>query len=73
MEDNRCDIHKEKYKDNYIVSPCRAICKICKKNKVHGYSNPDHVCNPFGYLYLFPVLCDNCSEEKNKCKWCYNI
>ena len=73
MEDNRCDTHKEKYKDNYIVSPCRAICKICKKKNVHGYSNPDHVCNPFGYLYLFPVLCDNCSEEKNKCKWCYNI
>ena len=48
-------LHKEKYKDNHIVSPCRAICKICKKKKVHGYSNPDHVCNPFGYLYLFPV------------------
>ena len=73
MEDNRCDTHKEKYKDNYIVSPCIAICKICKKKKVHGYTNPDHVCIPFGYLYLFPVLCDNCSEEKNKCKWCYNI
>ena len=73
MKDNCCDIHKEKYKDNYILSPCRAICKICKNKKVHGYSNPDHISNPFGYLYLFPELCDNCSEEKNKCKWCYPI
>ena len=70
MCDYRCDKHKIEYNDNYVVSPCRGKCKICKKKRINGYSNPDHVSNPFGYLYLFPEVCDNCSNEKKICKWC---
>ena len=44
---------------------------IVKKKKVNGYENPDHVSNPFGYLYLFPSLCDPCAETLQKCKWCF--
>jgi len=70
LPDNRCKIHREKYKDNNIMSPCRHICKLCKKKRVNGYSNPDHISNPFGYLFLFPVICDGCSTDKCLCKWC---
>ena len=44
-----------------LLSPCRGICKICKQKRVNGYSNPDHVSNPFGYLYLIPRLCESCA------------
>ena len=64
-----CSIH-EKEKTYHIMSPCRALCRHCKKKKVNGYENPDHVSNPFGYLYLFPSLCDPCAETLQKCKWC---
>ena len=69
-EDNRCAEHKQQYRDNQVMSPCRASCKLCKKKRVNGFSNPDHVCNPFGYLYLFPVICDPCAAETKKCIWC---
>jgi len=69
-KDNRCDAHKKQYRDNELLSPCRARCNICKKKKINGYSNPDHVSNPFGYLYLFPEICDSCSEETHLCIWC---
>ena len=64
-----CDNHLVE-KDYKIISPCRAKCAECKEKKVHGYENPDHVCNPFGYLFLFPNLCDKCSEKLKVCKWC---
>ena len=64
-----CDIHKE-YKTETLMSPCRGRCHLCKKKKVHGYSNPDHISNPFGYLYLIPEICIDCSKKKNKCMWC---
>lgn len=68
--DYRCETHLLEYKDNYTVSPCRRICRLCKKQKVHGYSNPRHISNPFGYLFLFPIICDDCSYVKCLCKWC---
>ena len=70
MSQNICSRHLIEYKENYILSPCRAKCKKCKKKKVHGYSNPDHVSNPFGYLFLFPEICDNCANTYKQCIWC---
>ena len=58
------------YKKEKLLSPCRGTCKICKKKKVSGYSNPDHISNPFGYLYLIPDLCVECSQISQKCMWC---
>lgn len=53
------------------MSPCRGKpCKICKKRKVDGYTNPNHVTNPFGYLYLFPEICVKCAIRNKKCMWC---
>ena len=52
------------------LSPARFKCKRCKKQNVHGYTNPDHVSNPFGYLYLVPNLCINCSCATKTCMWC---
>ena len=69
-QDYRCEIHLEKYKDNYVISPGRYKCKLCKKGRLNGYSNPDHCSNPFGYLYLVPAICDKCSIDKCLCKWC---
>ncbi len=54
----------------YPISPCRAFCSKCKKKKVHGYSNPDHAPNPFGYCYLFPEICVDCADKGKKCMWC---
>ena len=34
--DYRCETHLLEYKDNYTVSPCRRVCRLCKKQKVHG-------------------------------------
>lgn len=70
MYDYRCDKHKIEYKDNHIVSPCRARCRKCKNKRVDGYSNPEHITNPFGYLFLFPYICNKCSNELELCKWC---
>jgi len=54
----------------FPLSPCRGKCIDCGKKKVYGYSNPDHISNPFGYLYLIPMKCISCSENKQKCMWC---
>lgn len=53
------------------LSPWRGKpCNICKKRKPDGYTNPDHVSNPFGYLYLIPNICIPCAIEQKKCMWC---
>ena len=44
-----CEEHIHLNKETF-VSPCRGSCHMCGKKKVHGHSNPDHVCNTFGYL-----------------------
>lgn len=54
----------------YPLSPGRFKCLLCKKKRVHGYTNPDHVSNPFGYLYLAPMNCIECSVKNKKCMWC---
>jgi hypothetical protein len=54
----------------YPLSPGRFKCLLCKKKRVHGYTNPDHVSNPFGYLYLAPMNCIECSVKHKKCMWC---
>ena len=64
-----CLDHKDKKKEE-VYSPCRGKCKICKLKRVHGFSNPDHISNPFGYLYLIPEICLKCALEKGKCMWC---
>ena len=58
------------YEKEQLLSPCRGKCKRCKKKKIAGYSNPDHISNPFGYLYLIPNLCVECSQTSQKCMWC---
>lgn len=70
VADYRCSTHREEFKENYVVSPCRAKCKHCKRKRVHGYSNPDHITNSFGYLFLFPVICGECAEATRRCMWC---
>ena len=64
----QCDDHK--IHSNNAISPCRARCRNCKEKKVHGYENPDHISNPFGYLYLFPTRCLECSHNQKRCMWC---
>ena len=64
-----CENH-ENVKKEVPQSPCRFMCKLCKKKKVHGYTNPDHVSNPFGYLFLVPCVCIDCSLTNKRCMWC---
>jgi hypothetical protein len=64
-----CLEHMDKKKEE-VYSPCRGKCNICKQKKVHGFSNPDHISNPFGYLYLIPKICFKCALDKGKCMWC---
>lgn len=52
------------------LSPPKYNCKQCKNRLVHGYTNPYHGSNPFGYLYLVPNLCTECSVKTQKCMWC---
>ena len=52
------------------LSHPRYECKLCKKRKVQGYTNPDHCPNPFWYLYLAPNMCTACSALMHKCMWC---
>jgi hypothetical protein len=66
-----CERHKlYDIADIYPLSPCRGRCDSCNTKSVHGYANPEHVCNPFGYLYLCPSLCIKCSIKHKKCMWC---
>ena len=65
-----CDEHKTLNTTIIPLSPCRGICLDCKEKRVHGFSNPNHISNPFGYLYLIPMKCISCSEYKKKCMWC---
>jgi hypothetical protein len=53
-----------------MESPCRFRCRLCGKKCVHGYTNPDHIPNPFGYLFLTPPVCIDCSISTSKCMWC---
>uniref|UniRef100_A0A6C0AW96 Uncharacterized protein n=1 Tax=viral metagenome TaxID=1070528 RepID=A0A6C0AW96_9ZZZZ len=64
-----CKIHK-RYDKETALSPCRFVCKICKLKNIHGFTNPNHVSNPFGYLYLAPMVCTKCANESNLCMWC---
>lgn len=66
-----CQLHKTLDIET-ALSPCRGLCELCKNKKVNGYTNPDHVSNPFGYLYLVPMICLECSEKYEKCMWCRN-
>ena len=49
-----CNSHRISHGSETIISPCRGKCKSCNKKRVNGYSNPNHICNPFGYLHLIP-------------------
>lgn len=72
MMDVKYSCNKHKIHSNNAMSPCRGRCHMCKQKKVHGYENPDHVTNPFGYLYLIPQICLDCSNVSKKCMWCYD-
>ena len=64
-----CKEHRH-LRHEVMESPCRFRCKVCHKKCVHGYTNPDHICNPFGYLFLAPPVCIDCSISTSKCMWC---
>lgn len=66
-----CELHK-KYDQSviYPLSPCRFKCSHCKNKRIHGYSNPEHISNPFGYLYLAPMYCIDCTISLKRCMWC---
>ena len=62
---------KHKKNDSEIsLSPPKYNCKVCKKRNISGHSNPHHCSNPFGYLYLVPILCTECANVNKKCRWC---
>ena len=65
----KCKEHQI-YEKEVQLSPARYDCKKCKKHKVCGYSNPNHISNPFGYLYLAPRICVSCATSMKKCMWC---
>tara|TARA_B100000035_G_scaffold304176_1_gene303606 strand:+ start:815 stop:1039 length:225 start_codon:yes stop_codon:yes gene_type:complete len=69
INQNVCDKHKNMQKET-PRSPGRGMCHLCKKKNVAGYTNANHITNPFGYLYLIPYICYECSIKKNKCMWC---
>ena len=70
-DDYICKLHKiYDIAGIYPLSPCRATCNMCNKKKVHGYTNPNHGSNPFGYCYLCPATCNDCSVKYTKCMWC---
>ena len=71
MFEYTCELHATLNVET-ALSPCRGRCELCKTKKVHGYSNPDHAPNPFGYLYLIPMICIDCSRKYKKCMWCRN-
>lgn len=64
-----CNTHKH-HDTEAPLSPARYKCSKCKKKTIHGYSNPNHVCNPFGYLYLAPEVCNHCAITMQVCMWC---
>tara|TARA_B100001758_G_C18120244_1_gene458308 strand:- start:276 stop:584 length:309 start_codon:yes stop_codon:yes gene_type:complete len=65
-----CDEHINLLQEHPLCPPRKKCHQNRCKKKVCGYSNPDHVCNPFGYLYLYPTLCNECAISKKKCMWC---
>lgn len=64
-----CIKHK-KHDSEISLSPPKYNCKDCKKRNICGHSNPHHCNNPFGYLYLVPMLCAECANMNKKCRWC---
>ena len=64
-----CNKHK-KHDSEISLSPPKYNCKDCKKRNICGHSNPHHCNNPFGYLYLVPMLCTECANINKKCRWC---
>jgi hypothetical protein len=68
-KDFTCNNHKHHDIETQL-SPARYRCNKCKKKTIPGYSNPNHGCNPFGYLYLAPDLCNHCAITMQVCMWC---
>lgn len=70
-ESHLCQLHNTStLKNVFPLSSCRYICLLCDKKKISGYTNPDHVSNPFGYCYLAPTICIDCSINYKHCMWC---
>lgn len=66
-----CPLHDNStFKDIFPLSPRRYICLYCNKKNISGYTNPDHTSNPFGYCYLAPSICTDCSAKYKLCMWC---
>jgi len=65
-----CELHKVLY-----TNPIRPMslqkkrCMICLRKNVSGYANIYQVATPV-YNYLFPMICNNCSQKTTHCKWC---
>jgi hypothetical protein len=68
-QDYICEKHAN-LRTEMQLSPPKYNCKQCKEQLVHGYTNPNHGSNPFGYLYLVPNMCVECSVKTQKCMWC---
>ena len=68
-QESICKLHKYLQVETPL-SPARYKCNQCKKKKVCGYTNPNHISNPFGYLYLAPRICLDCSTTMKTCMWC---
>ena len=65
-----CELHKNLFINTIRpMSPYKKICMNCLRKNIHGYTNTYQVATPT-YNYLFPMLCNNCSYNTNRCKWC---
>ena len=65
-----CIKHK-KHDSEISLSPPKYDCKDCKKRNICGHSNPHHCNNPFGYLYLVPMLCSECANMNKNMRKIY--
>ena len=50
VDKHTCNEHKIHSNNAYLS---RVRCQSCRQKKVHGYENPDHITNPFGYFICF--------------------
>lgn len=65
-----CELHKVLY-TNHIrpISPYNKRCMLCLHKIIRGYANINEIATPV-YNYLFPMICNNCSQKTTHCKWC---
>ena len=68
-----CECHRKLFTTEITpCSPYKKKCVNCFKNVIEGYAHIFQTATP-EYNYLFPMLCNHCSELNRKCRWCRPI